>query len=1320
MTTRRLHNENANAEIIGVVILIGIFAITAGIISATVLATPEAEKVPAASIEITNTSGNTLRIAHSGGDPLALDHLVLRGKIGGVTKNLDGASPTDNTAMRSLLVAPGDTSLNDGSIDNGFINSKTINTADGDALVLSWKDNSGGESVIASWDPTGIYGPLGPSTPSGGSVPGTPYVPVTPPTWPTPNTSWNANLHNLTAGFTVNPSAAVTGFEFEFTDASTGNVTIDSWLWNFGDGNTSTEHNVTHNRYSATGTYTVTLTISNQTFGVSDTIAMPGCVVVTGSPGAVDFSYKVYHPPGSMTLYVDCTDRSTSNPTLWRWTAEDGFKGDEPTVVGWLPLNSTNENVTCTDLNGIFDPRRPNFTFEKSLASELENRTIKLEIDSPYFEGPLALTKTVYVGPPKAEFSSNLTYWNTVSPQAVQFFDKSLGYPEAWSWDFESDGIIDSTEQNPTHVFTVGENEIRTYKVTLTVTGWGKSSSVTHDIAVYPPVVAKISSNISEGPAPLHVQFTDQSTGFPTKWLWDFGDNSSSTLQNPSHTFTKEGRYNVTLFAERATEPHSADLKIFPVFIRVGAPVTADFSGTPVNGTAPLAVQFTDLSTSADPIVSWAWDFESDGTIDSTEENPLHIYGKAGRYSVTLTTGNINRIGTVTKIAYVTVYEHVIASFTANQMIGMVPLTVRFTDTSTGNPTSWSWDFDNDGTIDSTERDPVHTYNAIGTYTVTLTASHAHSSNRTTKIHYIEVLSTPAEAQFTANQTAGPAPLTVLFTDTSTGSPTAWNWNFGDGTWFNTTTPADRSPTHTYATRGTYSVMLTTRQGTTTFISRPVNITVYDPIVAQMSVFNSDGRVPLAASFTDASTGDRDRWSWQFGDLTPNSTELNPVHPYTKGGIYLANLTVWNSLRPDLRYTASATIIAYDDANAAFTANVTSGIAPFAVRFTDNSTGHPNWWAWDFDGDGSVDSTEQNPTHVYTEGGTYLVTLHVGNPAGEDPSPATRLIVISEIFEAGFTANATMGPTPFAVQFTDISTGDGINSWFWAFGDGATSNVQSPVHIYTTAGPYTVTLTVTNATRSDSEVKAGYITVTYAPVLPTAEFSASATSGIAPLDVDFTDLSTGIPTSWAWDFKNDGSIVSNLQNPGVTYLDAGTYSVKLNVTNADGSDEEVKIGYITVIDPSAVLKITASAGAGGAISPAGQVDVSAGGSRTFTIVPNTGYRVTDVLVDGVSHGAITSYTFTNVLADHTIAASFAFNAPHTITWSKTGTGTITPSSPQTVNYGDSCSLLITASKWIEDVKIDGATPSDLGSSPMSYTASFTNVTANHTIVVTFK
>ncbi len=157
------------------------------------------------------------------------------------------------------------------------------------------------------------------------------------------------------------------------------------------------------------------------------------------------------------------------------------------------------------------------------------------------------------------------------------------------------------------------------------------------------------------------------------------------------------------------------------------------------------------------------------------------------------------------------------------------------------------------------------------------------------------------------------------------------------------------------------------------------------------------------------------------------------------------------------------------------------------------------------------------------------------------------------------------GPAPLTVHFTDASTGT-PTSWAWDFtNDGTVDSAEpSPSHIYDTAGTYTVNLTVTNAGGSDSEVKTDYITVTSAPVSPVAAFGSDAQSGTAPLTVHFTDASTGTPTSWAWDFTNDGTVDSTEQSPSHIYDTAGTYTVNLTVTNAGGSDSEVKTDFITV------------------------------------------------------------------------------------------------------------------------------------------------------------
>ncbi len=139
------------------------------------------------------------------------------------------------------------------------------------------------------------------------------------------------------------------------------------------------------------------------------------------------------------------------------------------------------------------------------------------------------------------------------------------------------------------------------------------------------------------------------------------------------------------------------------------------------------------------------------------------------------------------------------------------------------------------------------------------------------------------------------------------------------------------------------------------------------------------------------------------------------------------------------------------------------------------------------------------------------------------------------------------------------------DSWDFENDGVADSTEQNPGHLYPAAGMYTVNLTVTGPGGSDDEVKVEYITVTSAPVpAPVADFNADPVSGVEPLNVQFTDLSTGAITGYSWDFENDGVADSTEQNPGHLYPAAGMYTVNLTVTGPGGSDDEVKVEYITV------------------------------------------------------------------------------------------------------------------------------------------------------------
>jgi PKD repeat protein len=178
----------------------------------------------------------------------------------------------------------------------------------------------------------------------------------------------------------------------------------------------------------------------------------------------------------------------------------------------------------------------------------------------------------------------------------------------------------------------------------------------------------------------------------------------------------------------------------------------------------------------------------------------------------------------------------------------------------------------------------------------------------------------------------------------------------------------------------------------------------------------------------------------------------------------------------EITYTAFA---AAGSPAASFTSNVTDGIMPLPVHFTDTSTGTgPLSYAWDFDNNGVIDSTVQNPVFTYTTAGTYTVKLTVSNSAGSNSATKTITVTTGPVAPtAVFSTNVTGGTAPLAVKFTDASTGTGPLSYAWVFGDGGVSAAKNPTHTFDTPGTYTVSLTVQNAAGIDSEIKTGYITV---------------------------------------------------------------------------------------------------------------------------------------------------------------------------------------------------------------------------------------------------
>ncbi len=387
--------------------------------------------------------------------------------------------------------------------------------------------------------------------------------------------------------------------------------------------------------------------------------------------------------------------------------------------------------------------------------------------------------------------------------------------------------------------------------------------------------IVDFSATPLSGNAPLSVDFTDTSIGTITIWAWDFGDTSSSSLQNPTHVYTAAGTYTVALVATGPLGTGS-ETKIAYISVTNAAPI-ADFSGTPTSGTAPLNVTFSDLSSGT--VTSWAWTFGDGGT--SSLQNPSHSYAASGTYDVSLTATGPGGSSNDTKVAYIAVTDPApVAEFTGTPTSGTTPLNVAFSDLSSGVVTSWAWTFGDGGT--SSLENPSHVYSAAGTYSVALTATGPGGSDVENKINYIVANQPAPVADFSGSPTSGTVPLVVAFNDLSSGAVTSWSWTFGDGG-----TSTLQNPSYNYASAGTYDVTLTaTGPGGSDPETKLAYVTVNEqPPVAAFSGTPTSGQAPLSVAFSDLSSGVVTAWSWSFGDGGVSSLQ-NPTHVYTQPGSY--------------------------------------------------------------------------------------------------------------------------------------------------------------------------------------------------------------------------------------------------------------------------------------------------------------------------------------------------------------------------------------------------------------------------------------------------
>jgi PKD repeat protein/outer membrane protein assembly factor BamB len=521
------------------------------------------------------------------------------------------------------------------------------------------------------------------------------------------------------------------------------------------------------------------------------------------------------------------------------------------------------------------------------------------------------------------------------------------------------------------------------------------------------PLIADFSANITAGPSPLVVEFTSHSIGIAEAWNWSFGDGTYSEEQQPVHTYTADGVYNVSLYESNSACQN--DTMVKPGYITVPGPVSpvASFEANETFGFTPMTVQFSDLSTGTQPL-AYQWNF-GDGSGNGTVQDPVHTYTEDGTYNVTLTVSNSAGTSTLEREGYITSTTQIIVG--GGKAWYLVHSNVDGAEVYF-NGDSFEGVISNGTLLVQTcpTCTPVFSFTVkkCGYFTLTQPNDQFPGDNQTVDLYaYLTAPKEPLIADFSANVTAGPSPLVVEFASHSIGIVQAWNWSFGDGTY-----SEEQQPVHTYTADGVYNVSLyesnSACQNDTMVKSKYINVGAPKPTFqANFTVSPTSGTAPLTVKCMDASVGNPTWFSYNFGDGITMSGP-NPVHTYRFPGTYTItetiskyNTTTFTIMSSGMTKQNVITVgkVPFIAPVAQFTASPTEGTAPLSVTFTDESIGNPTFFNYDF-GDG-INMTGPDQVHQYRYPGIYNVTLTVlkNDPASGvfvgNSSVRTGLVVVN-------------------------------------------------------------------------------------------------------------------------------------------------------------------------------------------------------------------------------------------------------------------------------------------------------------------------------------
>ena len=934
------------------------------------------------------------------------------------------------------------------------------------------------------------------------------------------------------------PNTGCVPLTVTFLDSSFGGggTSIITREWAFGDGGVNIGNNANPTyTYNLLGAFDVSLKIIDAN-GCDSSFVRTSYVKTSIHPTAVLGSNPIpiaaCVPPLTVALtgsnsVSHSTTGSTALTYLWTFGNGDSSAVANPPAVTYSTTGNFGISLTVTDNNGC-------------ATTSFTNASIMQ---------------------PNASFYANGAVNDTVC-RTVDFENQS------------SNGIYTYTYGDG----TVGSDTLHTYATagTYTVKLQVQVGSCMDDTTIT-IVVEDLDAQFTSTPTyscsyPSIIHYTNTSTN-AVSYHWSFYDGDSSKLANPIDTIIQTDLNPYTI----------SELVVYPAMLTaISAHGCEDYishpdtvfkptgllAANPAYGCAPLNVQFDDSSHSFEPITSRVYFFGDGGSTPGNNLSTTHNYTTPGIYHPYIVITNSRGCTDTSFTLTVYVGDAPTPSFSISPSPVCVHQPVQFTNLTPPADSAHWIHYNADGGIMShcyTDPNPTWSFNNVtGAQNITMDASYNGCIGSITSNNVITVKG-PLVHFYPVNNCSTP----FVYSFTGTVSDAAnWTWYFGDGQTLNTTT--DVTPSHTYAATGDYDVLLIgfnpssgcqpDSEMHTIHVKDILAVITTDTTACAGGPVVFDGS---ASQDVNAACHEGYLWYWNDGTHPDNSENPSTPHTFNTGGIYSVKLVVTdiNGCKDSVRQNVKVYKI-----QSKFSFDNNYGCLPLTVNFADSSKADTTivQWSWSF-GDGGT-SLLQNPTHIYTLvplAGTFQVTLTVKDTIGCTNSRS--FFITPSIPDSTFGALSTTGICAGdSVHFRPFGT---VPGYKWYFGDGDSSSLQLPWHVYDNGGTYTVTLVVTDSIGcKGSKTTPSFVNVQDYPLAGFVSSADTIFNKCYPLLVNYTDTSINVaPGIRTWNLGN-GSQVITAATVGTIYQGPGTYAVSLFVQTTFGCKDTV-VKSLTVEGP---------------------------------------------------------------------------------------------------------------------------------------------------------